>query len=661
LAKELAAGDDPEMECASDNVMVAAQQPPTLEGSQMPQRADMTIRLPVAAVRAPDLAGKLFSDRPRWAWEFVPQPLLDVPDDPRPEFRGQGKVAWARSEYRDGVRTFRWYAAGVTAAAGGSLAIASPVVSAGLFAAGLSVVGARTIVMPLRRLRRAVAQHAADLQDHHQQVAQWQVRCDGYQREQLARQAAPQWFPLLPNDRPPRVDVFGGSPAGWASLVTTMGSGELQSGSQLMVVDFSERHIADELVEVAAAAGVAVSQAGLLRDSGEGTLLNGLPPEAAIEVVLEAVSSERSPAEATEMRSVDAQNLRAVVSCLDGAVTFARLAAGLRVIRRLDPLALANAVLRAAEVTRLIERIDTIDQVDRVIHSLLVLTDKVELLAEQEVADAGQPSAHGHNHAPLPGQVPPLTVLASSSPHLRRKDFFDRVLFQRLRHELRARPRRTGGWRDVVVVAGADRMGLAAVEGLTKDAANAGIRLVLLLEHLRGELTHLLGGAGHTTILMTLPNAEEAKAAAEFIGREYAFRDSQVTNQVGESVTDGSSENWSSQSSQSTNTGMHRNKPKSAGWLDRKAGSTGTSDGSAVSRSDAWQQSVNHSVTESTSVSSSASRVYELIVEPTRIQHLPPTGMLLIETDGAGKPRVVEGDCDPGIALRDRVADGPRL
>jgi hypothetical protein len=184
--------------------------------------------------------------------------------------------------------------------------------------------------------------------------------------------------------------------------------------------------------------------------------------------------------------------------------------------------------------------------------------------------------------------------------------------------------------------------------------------LVLLLQHLRGDLTQLLGGAGNATILMRMSNAEEAKAAAEFIGREYTFQDNQITQQVGESVTDGYSDSWGSQSSTSTNTGTHANKPKSAGWLDRQAGSTGTSEGSAVSRSDTWQRTVNHSLTDSTSTSTTTARLYELIVDPRQIQHLSLTGFLLIETDSAGHPRVVEGDCDPGIALRPRVADDPR-
>ena len=656
LAEALSVGEDPRPEPDSselvadgergDAAAVAARRP-----------VDQTVRLPVMTVRTAELAGRLFAAQPRWGWEFAPRPLLDVPDDPMPAWQGQGKVAWARSEYRDGVRSFRWYAAGVTAVAAGSVAVVNPIISISVFTAGLSAAAARKIVAPLVRLRRAIAQHATDLQDHEQQVNQWQARCERYQQEQLAHQTAPQWFPLWPRERPTRVDVYGGSGTGWTSLVTTMGSAELNAGSQVMVVDFSERHVADELADIATVAGVAVSRAGLLQDSGEGTLLNGLMPDAAVEVVLEAVATERNPVEAGEMRSVDAQNLQAVIRCLDGHVTFARLAAGLRVLRRLDPLDPANAVLRSTEVTSLVEQIDTIDQVDRVTNSLLVLTDKLELLAEQEHVDTDPGLAAG----PVgPGGNPALTVLTSTSPHLRRKDFFDRVLFQRLRHELRTRARGAGGWRDVVVVAGADHIGLAALEGLAKDAANAGVRLVLLLEHLRGELTQLLGGAGHATLVMRMSNTDEAKAAAEFIGRDYAFQDSQVTEQVGESVTDGYSDSWSTQTSDSTNTGTHVNKPKSAHWWDLKAGSTGTSDGTAVSRSDTWQRSVNYSVSGSTSTSTSRNRVYELLVEPTRIQRLSPTGFLLIETDTAGQARVVEGDCKPEIAVGERVADGPR-
>jgi hypothetical protein len=293
--------------------------PSTSELVTPPHRhVDETVRLPVLTIRSVALAQRLFAPQPRWGWEFAPRPLLDVPDDPMPTFQSQGKVAWARSEYRDGLRSFRWNAAVVTAVAAGSIAVVNPVVSIGVFAAGLSAAAARKVMVPLTRLRRAIAQHAADLRDHEQQVREWHLRYRRYQQEQLAHQTAPQWFPLWPQEPPTRVDVYGGSGAGWTGLVTTMGSAELHSGSQVMVVNFSERYVADELADIATAAGLAVSWAGLLRDSGQGTLLNGLAPEAAVEVVLEAVATERNPAEAGEMRSVDAQNLRAVIRCLDG-------------------------------------------------------------------------------------------------------------------------------------------------------------------------------------------------------------------------------------------------------------------------------------------------------------------------------------------------------
>jgi hypothetical protein len=71
----------------------------------------------------------------------------------------------------------------------------------------------------------------------------------------------------------------------------------------------------------------------------------------------------------------------------------------------------------------------------------------------------------------------------------------------------------------MLVVAGADRIGLAGLESLARQCRRVGVRLVLLLERPRGDLKELLGSSDSATILMRLGNAQDAAAAAEFIGR----------------------------------------------------------------------------------------------------------------------------------------------
>src|SRR5262249_59664124 len=91
-----------------------------------------------------------------------------------------------------------------------------------------------------------------------------------------------------------RVDVFGGTGDGWASLITTVGSSLLCSGGRVMVIDLSEQHVADGLAAFAETAGFTVSNVELLRDAPSGMLLQGLTREDVAEVVASGLATIRS-------------------------------------------------------------------------------------------------------------------------------------------------------------------------------------------------------------------------------------------------------------------------------------------------------------------------------------------------------------------------------
>jgi hypothetical protein len=104
---------------------------------------------------------------------------------------------------------------------------------------------------------------------------------------------------------------------------------------------------------------------------------------------------------------------------------------------------------------------------------------------------------------------------------------------------------------------------------------------------------------------------------------------------------------------------VHSSKPKTARWYHRKAGSSSTSAGATVSRSNSWQYTANCSDTDTESTSTTDTREYEFALEPTEIQGLPPTAFILVDV-GPGGRRVMMGDCNPGITLLPQVASGPR-
>jgi hypothetical protein len=605
-----------------------------------------------------ELVRRLFVPAERWGWEFAPPEPLPPPDDPRPAWQEPTEYEAAVRLKRSRLRELPLSAGGVAAVAAGGWAAGGwvlPMVGSALAMSGALVVGTAVVLVrtlgPRSRLDTACDNRNFAYARYQDADEQWRQRQQARQREAQRHAESEQWFPLRPVGAAARVDVFGGTGDGWASLITTVGSSLLRSGGRVMVLDLSEQHVADGLAAFAGTAGFTVSSIELLRDAPPSMLLQGLARDDAAEVVASAVATIRPPGEAAEQRVIDADILARVTGCLDEPLTFIRLAAALLVIRG-HHLEAATSPLSAPEIRRLTEQIDLVGTTERVANALSTLSNLVGLLAAEERAAAGDPVPEQPDWT-----APALTVLTSTSAHARRKDFLDRVLFQRVVHELRIRP--PEGGRDVLFVAGADHLGLQSVEAMAKHARRAGVRLVLMLEHLRDGLAQLLGGAGNATILMRMGNAAEARVAAEFIGRDHTFKVSQVTRQVGKSFTDGVSDSWSTQHGSSDSSGVQRSKPKAARWYERKAGTVGTSAGAATTRSNSWQYTANWSNTDSESTSTTDARLYEFTVEPTQIQGLPPTAFIMVDTGPDGR-RVLMGDCNPGITLLPQVANGPR-
>ncbi|GLZ37963.1 hypothetical protein [Actinokineospora sp. NBRC 105648] len=614
----------------------------------VPWRGDLPEPTPAATK---ELARVVFSPVERWGWEYAPAPApVEGPDEPQPVWKEPASLVRARAFRRARLRALPVLATGVgVATALGDLAVGG-VLAGGVFLAGMSVVVARQWLVPRARLAEGLRDRAERVDRFERRQREWAWQRAQRDADRARQDQADEWFPLRPISGTTRVDVFGGTGAGWAGLITTVGGSVLRSGGNVLVVDFSEQRVAAGLVGLARQVGVPAADLTLTHDPVGGSLLQGLSPADVAQVVAGAVATMRSASEASDLRIVDADVLKTVAECLDGPITFARLAAALRLVRGHDYAGTTAELLDLTEAGRLTGRIGLVGTTERVANALQTLTYLTELLHVDE-------AAHADTAAPLTWAVSGLTVLTSAGPHPDRKDFLDRLLFQRILHALRANPRR--GERDVVFVANADHIGVEGLEALAKHARRVGVRLVLLLEHLRGDLTRLLGGVGSATILMRMGNPEEAKAAAEFIGREHTFVLNQVTDQVGTSLTEGNSENWGNQNSTSSNEGTHLNKPKNASVFDRKAGSTGESAGTATSRTNSWGYAVTESYTDTENTSTAVSRVYEYTVEPTRVQGLPPTAFILVETGPDGR-RVTMGDCDPGIPLRPRVAITPR-
>ncbi|GAA3041391.1 hypothetical protein [Actinokineospora globicatena] len=614
-----------------------------------------------------ELSSKLFVPRERWGWEYVaPAPISAGPDannrpvwyePPQPDVSG-----WLQQlQANKAVVPKRLGIALVVSVVG--LAI-HPALGLVLLGAGAFFGYIQPIVLLNKKIKDiwegARLEREAAYANYAAVHAQWEARMGAHrQAEQLRHATANLWYPISLRSGPSRIDVFGGTAAGWASLLATLGT-SLLGGGGMTVVDFTERHVAGGLAALAAGRGLRTSHVSLPGDQGLG-LLPDLPSEELAELLSAAVHTMRPQGDNADLRALDAELLDTVLRGLSGPPTFRRVVAGLEVLRRVHEL--DGSPLTTAEVTTLTRAVDVVGQGDRAQQELRFLTSTLALLATEE--PEGPQSGRFDLWA-----VGGLSIVSTTHRQRRRKDFLDRVLFQRLLHGVRDGE---ASQNTTLVVAGVDHIGLVSLEELAQECRRADVRLILLLDRLRGDAQQLLGSSDSAAVLMQLGNAQDASAAAEFIGKGHKMVLSQVTRQVGATFTEGSSrseggnEGYSStegttvSTSSSTTRGSSDTDFKTTWSRSSTRGhSTSRQESFTESRSKTWQDTANVSRAASSTDGTTEARSYEFAVEPTTIQSLPPTAFVLVETPAGGR-RVVLGDCNPGVCLLDRVALQPAL
>ncbi len=587
-----------------------------------------------------DLSARLFVPQDRWGFEHTPpRPPAPSPYADRPPVWVEPALPGDFEKLRSRSRqAWIWLPVGLLISVWLLLMLSAwsipEVIATIVF---YTVVAATVVVVAVPKLRFGKAKRThwqtRDMQVAKFEAAQtaWTNHLHDHDQAEKQRVAtAMHWYPAAPSAR--RVDVFGGTPDGWAALLVTAGASILSSGAGLLVLDFSEHQVGVGLAGLATARTCPVAVVDLPTDTGRIGLLAGLSADEAAELIAEAAASRRSGD--GDLHGVDAELVAAVAKRLGEPLTFARLDAGVRAMRGLYD-SKAEKILTAAEEMSLGKVADKLAASARAVDQLQAVGSLLGLLAAEEtVADT---SADPVRLWPADG----LAVLSTSSRHLRRKDALDRIVVARVLHELRAGHAERN---DTIVVAGADHLGLAALEALSKQTRRCGVRLVLMLEHLRDDMIKLLGGSDSAAILMRLGNASEAAAAADFIGRGHKFVLSQLSEQAGRTLTHGNADTTGdSVGTTRTNT--------SGGTL----GSTSTS----VARTASWSSTISESIADSATTGLTHQRVYEYSVEPTTLQTLPPTAFILVEATASGR-RVVAGDANPAIVLLDKIAPAAR-
>ncbi len=619
---------------------------------------------------------RLFDGRERWGWEFTAPALPAV--SPEAAYEPVAEQVYAPHDFQFRQRRAKrawlgligwlvltFFAVALT----GSVLKPAEAKVPGLVEWATSIVlavGVVLAVVTFIRTRRKFSvmkrnydsHYNGALQRYNEAYAGWRSRIDEHNRREAERFAtAMLWHPLQLTSRPSRIDVFGGTEDGWASLLTTIGAAQLASGSSMMLLDFTDMAVGDNLAYAAAAQGHEVTVREAPRDLAEIGLLGGLDSAELAEVLAESMHNLNRSAMAADLRGLHIDLLRAVADRLS-TVSFAKLVAGLQVLRRVYDAG-SDETLAPDELRKLNSYVDTVGNTDQVRNELQSLEAELRMLAQAEQEGEQARSADFHTVWPVRG----FSVVATKARTGRHRRFLDHVIFHRTLQELHSRH---ASGRETLVVAGADQIGLEALEAMSRQARRSGVRLIFLIQHLRDDLRKLLGAGGTVSLLMQLGNGEEAAAAAEFIGRGHKFVLSQLTVQVGRTLTHGTSTTEGGSSSTSHSSGYTYGGNSSSSWSGDGGGSS--SSGSSWSRTSStantrennWSDTVNQSEANSQSEGRTAARVYEFDIEPTALQALAPTAFVMVET-GPGGRRVVTGDCNPGIVLLDRVATNARV
>ena len=603
-----------------------------------------------------------------------PPPRRPVP--PEPEQLNPGWLSAQRREERLLSRYWRLAAAvclialtlvlavGLTGLAGPWLATCSAAVLAGLAArCGLMVWRGRqqlraTIATEERRI--AAARGAQErrltgrLGDHARLFRDWQA-----QQQAFARQAL--WYPVALPDRIDRVDVAGGTLAGWSALLTTIAAARLAAGGEVTLLDLSGGAAGRDLAALAADLGVPPLVWVLPGDLPRLDLGVGMPTGPLADV-LAASSDAGPPAGVAADPAPEHAILARVLAVLGEGAGIANVLAGLRALGQVGDSRedIGRGLLTAAQLERITSLYGR-GVADRVVTerawAMEARLHSLELL--------------GSAPAPLPHSA--LRVIAldrggAEPGHRMLGSYLTVSLAQLLRQAPPGVP-----WRHTVCVAGAERLSGEVIDRLCDACESARAGLVLTYRSIPAPVRERLGRGNAAVAIMRLGNADEAKAASEQIGTEHRFVLSQLTDTVGASVTDTSG--WSYTStvgtadsvavsvSASQTTGVSRGHGHSRASLApfgarsgsasaERSSSAGTSTSESITAginaSTAWGMSTSAAIGVNESLARSAQRSREFLVEPHELQQLPPSAVIVSYAAPGGR-QVVLADANPAI------------
>ena len=515
------------------------------------------------------------------------------------------------------------------------------------------------IAAECRRVSAARAAQERDLfaaqEEHARRFRAWQGRDRAFRGQAL-------WYPVVLPEQTDRVDLVGGTMAGWSALLTSVGVPRLASGDALTVLDLSEGTVAGDLVSLAGQLRAGPLVWVLPDDLPRLDLGVGLPAAAMADILAACASADRAAAGGHDPAPDHALLARLLEVLGDGA-RICQVTAALRALAQVgDPREDVRQGRLAAEQLERITGLYGRGAADRVvIERAWALEARLRVLERL-----------GGDPAPVPRSR--LRVVAVDPGGAA---FGNGVLAAyvtvALTHLLRqARPGRP--WRHTVCVAGAEALPGELVDRLAGACEATRTGLVVAYRSIPPHVARRLGRGNAALAVMRLGNAQDAKAASEQIGAQHRFVLSQLTDTVGASVSDTTGDSYTStvgtaqsaslsqSRSQSSGRSQGRSRarpggaplaPRSGSDSAEASQSRGTSDTDSltdgISTSTSWGVTTSRAIGLNSSLGRTVQRSREFLVEPEELQRLPPSAVIVSYASGPRR-HVVLADANPAIA-----------
>jgi len=504
------------------------------------------------------------------------------------------------------------------------------------------------------------SQAAARASQRAHEVRAWQRRSSALRRR-------PHWYPVTLPTTVHRVDIAGGTLAGWSALVTMIAAARLAAGGEATVLDLTEGGVATDLIAVAREAGVVPLVWVLPADLPRLELGTQLPPDVLADVLAQTVSAAAGPPGpgATGQSAdpaADAALIGGVFQAFGGQATMPQLIAGLRAVGQTGGPAehLGARGLTHAQVASLsniagrtagqfvTHRASTIEARLRVLGTLATSAGSVPP-SRLKVAWLDRRAAALSN-----GVVAAYLVIALTAA---------------LRQACPGRR-----WQQTIFLLGAERVPGGVLDRLCDAAETVGAGLVLCYRSIPAHVRERLGRGDAAVGFMRLGNADDARLAAEHIGTEHRFVVSQLTDTVGASVADtigssytstvGTADSVTGSGSVTQTTGRSRSHSRAgvnaampmadfAGSASRDLSSSAAvcdsrSITAGISTGTSWGWSTSRALGGTESAALTMQRSRESLVEQHELQQLPQSAVLL-SYPTPGRRQVLLADANPAI------------